>query len=83
MKYDFFEVIYISILFEILIQVKYWITFNEPKEIVTLGYGCGMMAPGIKSPFEGVYLAAHNLLKAHASAWHLYDDSYRKSQDGK
>lgn len=64
-------------------RVKYWITFNEPKIIVTLSYGNGYFPPGIKSPFEGVYQAAHNLLKAHASAWHLYDTSYRNTQNGK
>lgn len=64
-------------------RVKYWITFNEPKEITTLGYGNGCLAPGIKSPFDGVYQAAHNLIKAHASVWHLYDHSYRNTQNGK
>ncbi|KAH0625060.1 hypothetical protein JD844_033115 [Phrynosoma platyrhinos] len=29
------------------------------------------------------YKAAHNLLKAHAKAWHLYDKKFRKTQKGK
>ncbi|XP_042313364.1 klotho [Sceloporus undulatus] len=29
------------------------------------------------------YRAAHNLLKAHAKAWHLYDKKFRKTQKGK
>lgn len=29
------------------------------------------------------YTAGHNLLKAHALAWHLYDDEFRSSQKGK
>ncbi|ETE69976.1 Klotho, partial [Ophiophagus hannah] len=29
------------------------------------------------------YKAAHNLLKAHAKAWHLYDKKFRKIQNGK
>lgn len=28
------------------------------------------------------YIAAHNLIKAHAEAWHLYNDSYRATQGG-
>lgn len=28
------------------------------------------------------YLAGHNLIKAHAEAWHLYNDVYRASQGG-
>uniref|UniRef100_A0A7M4EEY5 Klotho n=1 Tax=Crocodylus porosus TaxID=8502 RepID=A0A7M4EEY5_CROPO len=29
------------------------------------------------------YTAGHNLLKAHAKAWHLYDKEFRRSQKGK
>ncbi|KAF7251228.1 Klotho [Varanus komodoensis] len=29
------------------------------------------------------FKAAHNLLKAHAKAWHLYDKKFRKTQKGK
>lgn len=28
------------------------------------------------------YIAAHNLIKAHAEAWHLYNDKYRTKQGG-
>lgn len=28
------------------------------------------------------YIAAHNLIKAHAEAWHLYNDKYRATQHG-
>lgn len=28
------------------------------------------------------YIAAHNLIKAHAEAWHLYNDKYRAKQGG-
>lgn len=30
-----------------------------------------------------MYLAAHTLIKAHARAYHIYDDNYRQSQGGK
>lgn len=28
------------------------------------------------------YIAAHNLIKAHAEVWHLYNDKYRATQGG-
>lgn len=28
------------------------------------------------------YIAAHNLIKSHAEAWHLYNDKYRSTQNG-
>ncbi len=28
------------------------------------------------------YTAAHNLIKAHAEAWHLYNDNFRATQGG-
>lgn len=28
------------------------------------------------------YIVGHNLLKAHAEAWHLYNDKYRAVQKG-
>lgn len=28
------------------------------------------------------YVAAHNIIKAHAEAWHVYNDKYRAEQKG-
>ncbi|XP_007420866.1 klotho [Python bivittatus] len=39
-----------------------------------------MNEPNVKNL---TYKAAHNLLKAHAKAWHLYDKKFRKTQKGK
>lgn len=64
-------------------RVKYWITFNEPLVITLGGYGSGFMAPGVQQPAEGSYKAAHNLIRAHAEAWHTYDKEFRGSQKGK
>lgn len=61
--------------------VKYWITFNEPKQTCELSYGAGLLAPGIKSP-EAEFLCTHNVLLSHASTYHLYDKQYRKHQKG-
>uniref|UniRef100_A0AAQ6AQ77 beta-glucosidase n=1 Tax=Amphiprion ocellaris TaxID=80972 RepID=A0AAQ6AQ77_AMPOC len=60
-------------------KVKFWITLNEPYIVANLGYGYGTFAPGV---FGKQYDAAHNLIKAHAEAWHLYNDKYRATQGG-
>uniref|UniRef100_A0A8C5R704 Lactase n=1 Tax=Leptobrachium leishanense TaxID=445787 RepID=A0A8C5R704_9ANUR len=64
-------------------KVKFWITLNEPYIVANLGYGYGTAAPGISSrPGTAPYLAGHHLIKAHAEAWHLYNDNYRARQGG-
>uniref|UniRef100_A0A8C8R6P5 Lactase n=1 Tax=Pelusios castaneus TaxID=367368 RepID=A0A8C8R6P5_9SAUR len=60
-------------------RVKLWITFHEPWVISYAGYGTGQHPPGIADP--GV--VAHSIIKAHAKAWHVYDDKYRSQQRGK
>lgn len=55
------------------LQVKYWITFNEPKVIILAGYGGGGFPPRRHSPGIEVYQAAHNLIKSHAAAYHVYN----------
>ncbi|XP_068400101.1 lactase/phlorizin hydrolase [Eschrichtius robustus] len=75
---------YADVLFQRLgDKVKFWITLNEPYVIANLGYGHGTAAPGISSrPGTGPYIVGHNLIKAHAEAWHLYNDVYRARQGG-
>ncbi|XP_009872454.1 PREDICTED: lactase-phlorizin hydrolase, partial [Apaloderma vittatum] len=63
-------------------RVKFWITFNEPYIIAWLGYGTGYFPPNVKDPGSAPYKVAHILLKAHARAYHTYDDKYRASQGG-
>ncbi|XP_062991267.1 cytosolic beta-glucosidase-like [Elgaria multicarinata webbii] len=63
-------------------RVKLWITINEPYVVAVLGYEKGLMAPGVTEPGTGAYLAAHNMIKAHAAAWHSYDRLFRKKQGG-
>uniref|UniRef100_A0A3Q3GNA9 Lactase n=1 Tax=Labrus bergylta TaxID=56723 RepID=A0A3Q3GNA9_9LABR len=71
---------YADVLFSRLGQkVKFWITLNEPYIVANLGYGYGTFAPGI---IGKQYIAAHNLIKAHAEAWHLYNRKYRAKQGG-
>ncbi|CAJ0940650.1 unnamed protein product [Ranitomeya imitator] len=75
---------YSNILFQRLgDRVKFWITLNEPYIVANLGYGYGTAAPGIiDRPGRGPYEVGHNLIKAHAEAWHLYNSTYRLKQGG-
>ncbi|KAJ8930753.1 hypothetical protein NQ314_016414 [Rhamnusium bicolor] len=61
-------------------DVKYWLTFNEPKQICHEGYGDAHKAPAVVSPGIGEYLCTHNVLKAHAKAYHIYDEEFRAKQ---
>ncbi|KAF5305140.1 hypothetical protein FQA39_LY09402 [Lamprigera yunnana] len=64
-------------------RVQLWITMNEPKHICSKGYSLGTHAPGITSNGIANYICAHNLLKAHAKVYHLYNTYYRSTQHGK
>ncbi|XP_033474190.2 lactase/phlorizin hydrolase-like [Epinephelus lanceolatus] len=63
-------------------RVKFWMTFNQPHTIAWSGYGLGQIPPNVKNPGIAPYRVAHNLIKAHAKAYHTYEDKYRKSQGG-
>ncbi|XP_076731470.1 lactase/phlorizin hydrolase-like [Maylandia zebra] len=63
-------------------RVKFWITINQPQTIAWSGYGLGNMPPNVVDPGYRPYIVAHNLIKAHAKAYHTYDDKYRQSQGG-
>lgn len=63
-------------------RVKRWLTFNEPKQTCNQGYGTGVKAPLKKSPGIGEYLCVHNVIKAHAKVWHIYNREFRSSQKG-
>ncbi|XP_047456730.1 lactase-phlorizin hydrolase-like [Mugil cephalus] len=63
-------------------RVKFWMTFNQPHTIAWSGYGIGQIPPNVKQPGTAPYNVAHNLIKAHAKAYHTYNDKYRNSQRG-
>ncbi|XP_060578197.1 lactase/phlorizin hydrolase-like [Ruditapes philippinarum] len=63
-------------------RVKFWITFNEPWIVAYMGYGIAVFPPGHYSPGEDVYIATHNLIKAHAKAYRVYESGH-KSKGGK
>ncbi|XP_051820820.1 cytosolic beta-glucosidase-like [Antechinus flavipes] len=63
-------------------RVKLWITINEPNILALFAYEKGMFPPGVPNPGIGAYQAVHNMIKAHAKAWHSYDSLFRKKQNG-
>ncbi|MFI5356915.1 MAG: GH1 family beta-glucosidase [Opitutales bacterium] len=62
-------------------RVKHWITLNEPWCSAVLGHGIGYFAPGRTSQTEP-YLAAHNLLRAHAKMVGVYRRKFQPQQRG-
>ncbi|CAG9784196.1 unnamed protein product [Diatraea saccharalis] len=63
-------------------RVKHWVTINEPTQICYFGYGHLMLAPYLNFKGVGDYMCSKNVLLAHARAYHIYDDEFRKSQGG-
>lgn len=73
-------------------RVKYWFTFTEPNIAVILGYRNGVFPPNrCSKPFgdcaEGdsekePFIAAHNIILAHAAAVKVYKTKYQKEQGG-
>ncbi|XP_067117730.1 cytosolic beta-glucosidase isoform X2 [Osmerus mordax] len=63
-------------------RVKLWITINEPYVCAKMGYEDGLFAPGLKEQGVSAYIVGHNMLRAHARAWHSYDTLYRATQGG-
>ncbi|XP_011694145.1 PREDICTED: myrosinase 1 [Wasmannia auropunctata] len=63
-------------------NVKYFMTINEPIVVCDDGYLEGIKAPGKKLGYPGKYLCMHNILKAHAKIYHIYDTEFREQQKG-
>ncbi|XP_035441897.1 myrosinase 1 [Spodoptera frugiperda] len=63
-------------------KVKYWITFDDPREICVGGYGSAQQAPFVNISGVAEYMCTRNVLLAHAKAYHLYDEEMRKTQNG-
>ncbi|XVF11560.1 hypothetical protein REPUB_Repub08aG0038200 [Reevesia pubescens] len=72
-------------------RVKNWITINEPLIIAKMGYALGAAPPGRCSDRTTCpagnsatepYIAAHNLLLAHATVAKLYKKKYQAAQGG-
>lgn len=63
-------------------RVKFWITFNEPREVCYQGYGYNTKAPILNATGIGEYICAKHLVLAHAKAYHAYDEEFRPVQEG-
>lgn len=63
-------------------RVKFWISINEPKQICTEGYGTDKKAPMVNMSGIADYMCNKNVLLAHAKTYRLYDEIYRKDQNG-
>ncbi|XP_026804450.1 lactase-phlorizin hydrolase-like [Rhopalosiphum maidis] len=63
--------------------VKYWTTINEPRLVVN-AYGNELLAPSIGEMFNGIadYMAARNVLLAHAAVYRLYKKDHFAEQQG-
>ena len=64
-------------------KVKLWITFNEPWIVSWLGYGVASFAPNKYGPGTNTYIVTHNLIKSHVAAYQVYNNTYRRTQNGK
>jgi len=68
-------------------RVKNWMTINEPWCVAVLGHSTDMHAPGQRADASLLatdsYIAAHNLLLAHAEAVRIYRQEFAAVQRGK
>ena len=60
-------------------RVKYWLTLNEPYVFAWSAYDHGIFAPAVADePSIKPQLVLHNMLKAHAEAYHIYADEFKE-----
>ena len=59
-----------------IFKVKFWIMFNEPQVFID------KMAFPENCMDKCPYQVGHNVIKAHAKVWHMYENDYRKTQNG-
>ncbi|XP_035524645.1 beta-klotho [Morone saxatilis] len=64
-------------------RVRYWLTMHNPYLVAVQGYGTGVHAPGEAGGPASSLIVAHNLIRAHAKAWHTYNTHFRPTQKGK
>ncbi|XP_062874780.1 beta-klotho [Trichomycterus rosablanca] len=64
-------------------DVRYWITMHNPLIVAFQGYRTGLHAPGVTGDPADPFIVAHNLIRAHAESWHLYDRTFRPRQRGR
>lgn len=64
-------------------RVKYWITYNEPKNICLKGDGYGSVITVAATAGIAEYLCSYNVLLSHADIYHMYNEEYKEKQGGK
>lgn len=64
-------------------RVKYWITYNEPKNVCLKGDGLGSVMTVPETAGIGEYLCSYNVLRSHAAVYHMYNEEFREKQGGK
>ncbi|XP_077295381.1 myrosinase 1-like [Arctopsyche grandis] len=64
-------------------RVKTWITFNEPWVVCVLAPIWFSVSPAKSLNGIDEYICGHNLIKAHAKAYRIYDRIYRSAQRGR
>ncbi|XP_029021865.1 beta-klotho [Betta splendens] len=64
-------------------RVRFWLTLHNPYVVAVQGYGTGVHAPGETAGSPGSLMVAHNMIRAHAKAWHTYNSHFRSAQKGK
>lgn len=67
-------------------KVKLWITLNEPlctaKGANGHAYGYGKNSSSGGEDGITTYIVAHHLILAHAAAYRVYQEKYKKEQNG-
>jgi len=63
-------------------RVKYWLTINEPWIYTMAAYDLQMFPPFLNEP-ESMYVVLHNMIKAHALAYRMYEAEFKADQNGK
>ncbi|XP_044746723.1 myrosinase 1-like [Coccinella septempunctata] len=58
-------------------EVKYWVTFNEPRGVCN-----DFLEQFSKQPGRDSYTCAHNIIKCHAAVYRMYDEEFRDEYGG-
>ncbi|KAK6183901.1 hypothetical protein SNE40_006472 [Patella caerulea] len=63
--------------------VKDWVTMTEPEQSAFWAYESDVLPPGgIQRRTGDMYLAVHNMIKAHARVYHMYYTEFKRKQNG-
>jgi len=62
-------------------RVKFWLSFNEPYIFCLANWNYGEQSPFGQPPVKP-YICSHNVIKAHAKSWRIYDEEFRAIQNG-